>query len=283
LSLNHQCLITSLCADLAIPLSEYNFANLYLFRKAHQYSVVEIKPSVYCIKGISYNGKTFFIPLFHPDDWALCIEIAEKHHIDYLFPIPEKWAPEIEDNGYSLDFSENDSDYIYDAEIIRTYRGRHLDGQRNLVRNLISDHTINVKEVNTVTLSEAIKVIDAWARENHSPSQSNDVEACCEGVEHASELGLQGWIYEVDSTPAGLLIGGPLTSNIYLYHFSKTSLGHRGLSTFMYQDAAARINQQYTLLNWEQDLGIEGLRHAKRSYHPQSLAKKGRLWTKNTL
>jgi hypothetical protein len=281
LSYRHQSLVTRLCDNLALPLSEYNFANLYLFKKIHQYRLIEVMPSRYCIKGVSYDKKSFFMPLFHPSDWGSYIKIAKDHHIDYLFPIPELWTPELEAKGYSLEISESDSDYLYDAESIRMYRGRHLDGQRNLVRNLLSEHSVNINEISAETLPEAYKVIDAWEQENRSMNTLSDVEACREGALEASQLGLQGWIYKVDETPTGLLIGGPLTSHIYMYHFSKASLGYRGLSALMHQDIASRIDRKYTILNWEQDLGIEGLRHAKRSYHPQSLAGKGKLWTKD--
>ena len=263
LSLDHQTCITNACNDLAIPLSEYNFANLYLFRKVHQYSVIEISPSRYGIKGVSYDGKPFFMPLFHPLSWASCIRQAKNLHVDYLFPIPEQWTPELEREGFSVEYSENDSDYLYDAEAIRTYRGRHLDGQRNLVRNLRSEHSINVKELSDDTRAQAFHVIDAWREKNTTSHESDDAESCREAVMKASVLGLQGWIYEVDDVPAGLLVGGPLTSTIYIYHFSKAS-GYRGLSALMYQDAASRIDRQYTVLNWEQDMGLPGLRHSLR-------------------
>lgn len=280
LSLEHQGLITSLCTNVAIPLSEYNFANLYLFRKVHQYQLIDETNSEYYIKGVSYHGTSFLMPLFHPKNWASCIQIARAYHADYLFPIPEEWFEDVHAQGYSLKTSEDDSDYLFDAESIRTYPGRHLDGQRNHVRGFLSNHTVNVVILTVETVSKARYVIDQWAREKNEQQTSDDVEACIEGVECAELLGLQGWIYEVDGSPSGLLLGGPLTDSIYTYHFSKTCSGYRGLTTFMHQDVAKQIDRKYTSLNWEQDLGMQGLRHSKRSYHPQALAKKGQLWTR---
>jgi hypothetical protein len=277
LSFEHQNLIEHLCTQLDIPLSEYNFANLYLFRKVHNYTLDEVEPSVWCIKGVSYYGTSFLMPLFHPHDWETVLLLAQRLHADYLFPIPEKWTKEIEGKGYSLEFSPNDSDYIFDAERIRTYRGRHLDGQRNLVRNLRSEHTVQVHELTSSTHQLAFDIIDTWEQENRNQHQSSDVDACREGVLRASDLGLQGWIYTVDGKNAGLLIGGPLSSDTYIYHFSKATLGFRGLSALMHQDAASRIEQPYHFLNWEQDLGVEGLRYAKKSFHPLVLAKKWKL------
>ncbi len=69
LSLNHQRIVQDACDRLCLPLSEYNFANLYLFRKTHQYRFVELGPERQAIKGISYRKQTFLMPLFHPNDW----------------------------------------------------------------------------------------------------------------------------------------------------------------------------------------------------------------------
>jgi uncharacterized protein len=278
LSFGHQTLISRLCNDLAIPLSEFNFANLYLFRKIHQYRLIELYPSHYAITGNAYDGHSFLMVLFHPTDWKSCLHAAKEYQADYLFPIPQDWFGELSMMGYSLDISEDDSDYLYEAESIRTLKGRHLDGQRNLIRNLLSEHSIIGKDLSLETTSEAFSIIDSWEKEHKDRFQVNDVAACREAVENWAKLGLQGWIYEIDSSPAGLLIGGLLTANTYLYHFSKTSFEYRKLSSFMHHDAAFRINQRYTILNWAQDLGIKGLRYSKRSYHPLAMGQKGKLW-----
>ncbi len=276
LSLHDEERISALCRQLGLPLSEYNFANLYLFRKVHHYHLIEEQNSLLFLKGISYEERPFLMPLFHPKQWSDCLQIARKHQADYLFPIPEEWFPEVHAQGYSLQCSEDESDYLYDAGAIRSLHGRHLDGHRNLLRGFLSDHTVDVLDLHHHSLPKARTIIDQWAQAKQHVR--DDVEACYEGSEQADLLGLQGWIYEVDGLPSGFLLGGPLTQHIYAYHFSKTSGAYRGLPTYMHHDVARRIPSQYTLLNWEQDLGIEGLRHAKRSYHPKAMVKKGRLW-----
>lgn len=277
LGFEHKELITRLCKDLSIPLSEYNFANLYLFRALHKYALLPLEGSRYAIRGVSYTGLPFFMPLFHPDNWSSSIAIAKEYEVQYIFPIPEQWFTDLQGDGYTVDVSESDSDYLFEKEAIKTFQGRAHDGHRNLVRNFASDHTITVEKLCSSNRSKALFVIDGWAKDRRAESQQYELEACKESVALADLLGLEGWVYTVDQTPSGLLIGGPLTSSMYIYHFSKTTLQYRGLPTYMHQDAAGRIGQQYTVLNWEQDLGIEGLRKAKRSYHPIALAKKGKL------
>ena len=277
LSLDHKGLITQLCSSLGSPLSEYNFANLYLFRSIHSYRLIEVSPHVFGLSGRSYQGQSFFMPLFRPDHWSTCIDIAKSEQLDSIYPIPEESISELLQQGHSITISDDDSDYIYDAEAIRTYRGRHYDGQRNMIRQLMSNHDVQSKRFTSQDLSDGLHIIDQWRTGKEETNQANDVEACREGVERADELGLEGWIYIVDSRPAGLLLGGPLTDEMYMFHFSKALPGYRGLSKYMYQHAANSIDPKYKLLNWQQDLGIEGLRHSKQSYHPRSIAKKGRL------
>ena len=168
-SLDQQALIGRLCSSLGVQLSEYTFANLYLFRNIHQYRLVEIAPTQFGICGFSYEGTPYFMPLFCPDRWDACIKIAQSLNAESIFPIPESWFEPIQAQGYSLAISENDSDYLFDAEAIRTFRGRHYDGQRNMIRQLLSDHHVEAKRLTPDSLPEAIVVIDGWASIRQEP------------------------------------------------------------------------------------------------------------------
>lgn len=276
LSLDHQDIVSERCRELSLPLSEYNFPNLYLFRKTHDYCFCEISAGLEAIIGTSYHGHRFLMPLQHPKNWGRILSAARESHIDYIYPVSEGWWKEVERSGLSLNSSDESCDYLYDADLIRTYRGRHYDGHRNLVRNLFSNHTVRSELLTQSNEQDAVHVITAWAeRKNGSRLE---VEACQEAVRMMSVLKLQGWIHYVDEVPSGMLIGSHLNHDTYLIHFVKEFPVYRGLYQFMFQYCAKEISFQFTRLNFEQDLGIASLRQSKLSYHPIALLKKGRLW-----
>lgn len=276
LSLDHKAQISSLCTSLQIPLSEYNFANLYLFRTIHQYQVITLNAATIALVGVSYDHKTFLMPLFHPREWTSCVHDAKKLHVDFLYPIPEIWFDEIRLQGYQVLFQNMDSDYIYESSSIQELRGRHFDGQRNAIRQLCANHDIAVKRLTSDTIPAASRVINEWSEEHTSERQKYEAQVCHEAIQLAEALQLEGWIFEVDGNPRGLLIGSPLTHDTYCFHFEKTNLSFRGLAAYMFQTVARELDSRYLYLNWEQDLGDAGLAQAKESYRPIRKAPKGR-------
>ena len=139
LSIDHKEQISSLCTDLQIPLAEYTFANLYLFRTLQEFQVLALSEGL-AVAGITYERRPFVLPLFHPKNWPSVIAEAHKP----LFPIPEMWFDEARQQCI-VDVNERDSDYIYETSSIQEYRGRHFDGHRNALRSLLDDHEVSAR------------------------------------------------------------------------------------------------------------------------------------------
>jgi hypothetical protein len=57
-------------------------------------------------------------------------------------------------------------------------------------------------------------------------------------------------------------------------HFEKANLELRGMYQLINQWFCRNELSEYSFVNWEQDLGLEGLRKAKESYHPHHLVRK---------
>lgn len=274
IDLHHAPLIRSACAALQSPISEYNFSNLYFFRNIHKYRLSTYAEGLYVIVGESYAHEPFLMPLFHVTDWEALIHEAKQHGVQYIFPISEECFSEVA--PYKLELHEEDFDYIYDVEPFTTYHGRHLDGQRNLVKNLISSHTVSHFPYTPEYSKEALFIIETWEKEKQSPSNS-DVSACKEMIHLFSSFDLEGYLFQVDGKIVGFIFGEAFSHNTFLVHFAK-AIGHtRGIYQYMYQELAKKLYPQFTWMNWEEDLGIDVLRYSKRAYHPSFLLRKGRL------
>jgi len=270
IEIDDQVAIQKACDLLALPLSEYNFSNLYLFRKAHNYKLHEIGSDL-SVVGTSYDKQTFLMPLFHPKNWKEFFSSAKKLGADYLFPISEQWWPEIEQEGLSIMVKEDESDYLYETEAIRMCKGRHLSNHRNIVRQFLSTYDVSCTRYRPELLKDVLTIIHNWADEKETPA---DIDPFIEGLQCAEKLLIKGWVFYADSQPVGCLFGQPLSKDIYLYHFSKALSHYWGLAQYMRQRTAEDIS--FTYLNWEQDLGILGLRQFKRSYRPIQMLQKGR-------
>ena len=88
------------------------------------------------------------------------------------------------------------------------------------------------------------------------------------------ELGLTGGAILLDGKIKAFTVGERLNDDMQLIHIEKADSEINGLFPM--------INQQYVLhecadvqyINREEDMGVEGMRKAKRSYYPDFMVKK---------
>lgn len=271
IGLQHQELITSKIEALGFSISEYNFANLYLFRSKHDYEVVFAK-KLY-IKGISYDKIKYYMPLEKisvSDFLDLQQTLGESVT---LFPLPESWLSTFHCPQFIHESLSQDSDYIYKTEHMRTYAGRGLSGQRNQVKQFLSLYNVKVLPLNIANQEKAIHVLELWRHKD----EEADFSACLEAIHRHQELGLSGQIFLVDDQPAALIIGNALTSQMFLMQFAKADVQYKGIYQFAYQHYVQSLDLNYHFLNMEEDLGIPGLHKTKMSYHPEKLETKWRI------
>src|SRR6266511_470214 len=89
LSLAHKDLLFERLRSITAPLSEYTFPNLYLFRRNHDYEVIEDREIF--IKGTSYDGHTYIMPTADVRSLDMGYLKEMMRPVDFLFPVPEVW------------------------------------------------------------------------------------------------------------------------------------------------------------------------------------------------
>ena len=120
-------------------------------------------------------------------------------------------------------------------------------------------------------------VDDMWYYEHlqeEDESQKKEYAAVKEALEHFEQLELSGGLLYVNDTPAAMTVASYINEDTCDIHFEKA------VGECVTNGAYAAINRLFaqtlncTWLNREEDIGIEGLRKAKMSYHPKMLVKK---------
>ena len=88
---------------------------------------------------------------------------------------------------------------------------------------------------------------------------------------------MEGLLLRVDGKIAAMTLGSRLSQHTFDVHFEKALEKYDGAYPAINQAFARHIRQKYpevTLLNREDDMGIEGLRKAKMSYNPTQFREK---------
>lgn len=275
LGIIHQPLLQDRLKALGLRVSEYSFANLYLFRETHHYEVVQDEELL--IRARSYDGHTYLMPTKDVREMDTDYLAGILGTVDFMYPVPEQWLEAFPEEHFERSFRQDDSDYLYLTGKIATFAGKKLHKKRNLLNYFRKHYSHEAKPLTPDRLDDALAILDAWQRESGQEEADTDFAACREAIEKGEELILCGGIWYTEGEPSGFIQGEELAGDTYALHFAKGLTRFKGIYQYIFSSFASVLPGKYTYLNFEQDLGSEALRHSKQSYVPERKVRKYRV------
>lgn len=254
-------------------ISEFSFANLWLFRERYQYRVSRVKDLTLLISG-SHDGKSFFMTPCAVPDCGVLAQLFAEH--DYWKNVPARLIEPIriclEEHGYLAREDRDNFDYLYVREDLACLSGKKYHKKRNLVNSFTSSYTAVMERFSRDRLTDALVVLDTWRGQK---GHEGDYRAAREALEGADYLGLEGALWYVEGRPVAWCLGERLAKGkMFAVHFEKAIEGYKGIYQFVNQAWAASLPGTIREINREQDLGDEGLRQAKLTYRPSGFVRK---------
>ncbi len=273
LTLEHRAVLHPLFHTLPDGISEFTFANLYLFRHAHNYALARLPDDQPVIIGRDPDTSFFMLPTGLADR-ELIHQLLSEH--ETMKCVSERQKPLLEEMGFRVETDRDNFDYLYRRRDLAELSGRKFHKKRNLVKNFVSTHDYKAKPLRIQYQQDALQVLEDWKVGRES---IGDYREAREALENLAELELCGGIYYVESRPVAYTLGEELEQGAsFVIHFEKAVPDYKGLSQFINQSFAAVLPNTYETINREQDLGDEGLRQAKHSYKPVGYIKKYRAY-----
>lgn len=182
------------------------------------------------------------------------------------------------------------ADYIYDAESLRTLRGKKYQAKRNFANGFRRLYNWKFEPITEENLAECRQMNDEWCRRNGCGENFWKASEFCAvriSLDNYRALGLDGGLLRVDGNVVTFTIGERASSNTLLVHIEKALTEYRGAYQAMsqeflsYMDKILRERENipdgtpaFTLVNREDDSGDENLRKAKLEYHPIEIKEK---------
>jgi hypothetical protein len=258
--------------------SEYTFANLFLFRERYQYRVSRALDKTLVISGEDGGKKFFMTPNSVPGRGVL--EALFASH-DYWKGISDSVLisnqEHLEEWGIVIAEDRDNFDYLYLRSDLAELAGKKYHKKRNLVNQFANYYAHEERPLTPELIPQAIRVLDRWREDK---GFDGDYVAARESLELFAALGLRGAIYYVNGEPAGWCLGeGLAAGRMFAIHFEKAVDQYKGIFQYINQSFAASLPESFIYINREQDLGDEGLRQAKLTYRPSGFVRKhsGRL------
>ncbi len=263
--------------------SELTFTNLFVWRNSRPIFLAEVEDSLVFLvnAGKNSNGeKLVFAPPLGEAS-PLTIANALDTNVVGFVRIPEKTANVFREANLAVVPDEDNSDYVFRITDLAELPGRRYHKKRNLIKQCHAAYECEYESMTPELIAECSDMQDRWCQARqcrHDPGLCSEFVAIREMFEHFEELELIGGAIRIDGAIQAYAVGEELGPKTAVCHFEKSMSGFRGLGQLINQWFAKYGLQGFEYENREQDLGIPGLRQAKRSYYPHHMVNKFNAW-----
>lgn len=166
-------------------------------------------------------------------------------------------------------------DYVYLSRDLIELRGRKFHKKRNHINSFLKQYEYTYEPIGRDNIDECIRLELEWFRERgRKKGLEEEKAAIIEALNNFDALGLVGGAIRVDGSIQAFAIGELLNPDMAMIHFEKGNTDYDGIYPLINQQFTEHAFSHVTYINRQEDMGIPGLRRAKRSYNPVKMVNK---------
>lgn len=175
--------------------------------------------------------------------------------------------------------SKRDSqDYIYKIDDLASLSGKKYHSKKNHLNKFNKTFPeFKIEVINKTNAIKALTFAEEWYNNRNDEDIIYEKNALKKAFDNYDELGFEGIMLSSDNKILAITLASQTTENTFDVHFEKALKDADGAYTAINYYFANYIKEKYPrieFLNREEDMGIEGLRKAKLSYHPYKMAER---------
>ncbi len=262
---------------------EYSFANNMAWRRLQESRIARYDGFYLCCAFQTEDGiPSFMYPAGEGDHRDVLAqmhryagEMGKSLRIWNVSPERLAWMQEQFPGAFTAEAARDSWDYIYRSSDLSTLAGRKYHQKRNFI------HRFEHYGAQYATLTERdFDDCIAFAAHAYNEKLTGEHSAISEQFaidtyfRHFKELGMEGAVLRVDGELVAFAVGEPLATDTFCVHIEKANTAFQGAYAAINQGFASHAAERFAYINREEDLGLEGLRKAKKSYHPAFMQEK---------
>ncbi len=273
LSLKHKGLIDTLNTKQKIQHSSSNFTNLFILDINNDTYVTKVNDILLIQQQELFSSRSMFLVLDSDGNSDKTIQKLSNRGINNIVMFPYKFT------NSKLD--EDNSDYIYDIKDFTSLTGSKYAAIRRKINAFSKYGSIEFKKIpqpNYEKLWELSDRIYKRAMQN-APKQREALEIEKQALEKvlsfSKVLNVSTNGFYVNNSLVGFTITehSANKSETALIHFFRIDLSYKGISESLFYRLGEYYKDDAKFINFEQDLGIPGLRKFKQYLNPSSVTK----------
>lgn len=271
-----------------LPYSDFNFTSLYSWN-TDQATLISTLNDNLVIQMKDYSKNSRIISFLGTGQThktiGLLLSYAKKVKTDKLKLIPEINLSDISELSENFQIVEDRDqfDYVYDIHRLTSMEGSVHKKKRNLIKRFETEFgkkslvkNINLKSERTRNQIQVL--LENWQKNKKKLDkkiEQNELSALQKALDLSSLHDLLGIGIFLNDVLIGFTIGEILHKNYGMIHFEKTDHRYTGVSEY-FMNRMMRIYKEKNAvwLNYQQDLGVDGLKKSKSYWKPSHFLKK---------
>jgi uncharacterized protein len=282
LTLDHQTDIEDFLRRFPPEISELSFTNLFIWR--HYYRFLTVRHQGFLtLLAQPPDGEPFFFPPVGEGDLQTWFHdvlgyLKEKGFAPRVARVPEKISKLIASwPSLKTLFDRDNSDYVYRAQNLIRLSGNKYHTLKNHVNRFNKQVAWEYFSLTPELKNECLDLQEEWCRLRQcleSPGLLSEEQAIIEALNHMDPLKYKGGVIRIDGKVEAFTLGELLNPKTVVIHIEKANPQLSGLYALIQQQFLEKEWSEIPYVNREQDLGLDGLRKAKLSYHPEFMVNK---------
>ena len=266
--------------------SDYSFINLWGWSDDHGLYWAWSDDAVWIKQTIPNEALWAPIGPWKEIDWSRCFDKYFDESITFL-RIPEEllriWEKDTNERIHRED-ERAQWDYVYDVKELIELKGNRFHKKKNLVNQFKKKYDYQYISFDEKMIDMALAMQEDWCTWRDCESSealSAENRAISKILDNWQMInGLTGGALLVDNEMVAYTIAEQLSKDMIVIHFEKGNPDYKGAYQAINQMFLEHNGEPFEFVNREQDLGDEGLRKSKLSYHPVDFIKKYRVTLK---
>jgi hypothetical protein len=264
--------------------SDFNFVNMWIWNMSDKMAISQLNKNLVVVFCDYVSGKHFisFIGKNKIPETALeLINFSEKNYKNSsLKLIPEKVASALIKLGFKVIPDRNSHDYIYSISHLASMNVWPQNSVGKRIRQFIKkypDYVIKQNSIQEISKDEYLKMFKKWT-ENKNITNCFDLNEykAFKKLFEINDKNIKIISLYLKDILIGFTVSEILVDSYIISHFAKADTAYHSsiYDVLNWEEAKTFKNQGIKYCNWEQDLGIQGLRYSKLKYKPSFLLKK---------
>ncbi len=257
--------------------SELTFTNIFAWRHAYRFEVSAVGDHL-LLFSLKEGRPSVFDPLGPAAGKKKALEEVLGSGPVKAIRLPGSTKELFDkDKAFIAREDRDNADYLYRASDLIELKGADYDGKRNLIKRFKEAVSFSYKELTPDRVEECLGFEEEWCLEKdcqHVEGLAREREAMEEMLRNFKALGIAGGMIEIGGKVEAVTLGEALNPETFVVHVEKANGRYVGIYQTVNQLFCADKAAPCSFVNREQDLGVEGLRKAKESYHPCEMVMK---------